>query len=170
MTRSCLSHLTRGQAGDVTNRTLMSISDSTVVIAMKNFGIFVFFTESPIVADVPTRFFHGIWVCTPFPHLGSMLCRCPYKVRIIRQTTITRTPSHRSGDDGRLALPLRLWQPRYPEGVEATVIDGSLTFPHSYWVSQLDAVLRHTQDQITRTQFLSLVATHIITEPTPSVK
>ena len=26
------------------------------------------------------------------------------------------------------------------------MIEGSLTFPHSCWVSQLDAVLRHTQD------------------------
>ena len=27
------------------------------------------------------------------------------------------------------------------------MIEGSLTFPHSYYVSQLDAVKRHTQDQ-----------------------
>ena len=99
-----------------------------------------FFTGSPILADIPTQFFYGIWIYAPFPHSGSVLCRCPYTERIVRQTTIARTPSHQSVDDCCLALPPRLWQPRYPEMGEATVIEGSLTFPHSCWVSQLDAV------------------------------
>ena len=106
----------------------------------------LFFMGSPVLADIPTQFFYGIWVCAPFPHSGSVLCRCPYKERIVRQTTTASTPSHQSVDDLCLALPPRLWQPRYPEGGEATVMEGSLTFPHSCWVSQLDAVLRHTQD------------------------
>ena len=105
-----------------------------------------FFMGSPVLADIPTQFFYGIWACALFPHLGSVLCRCPYKERIVRQTTTARTPSHQPVDDCCLALPPSLWQPRYPEGGEATVIEGSLTFPHWYWVSQLDAVLRHTQD------------------------
>ena len=121
------------------------ISDSTVVLATKDFGTTVFM-GSPVLTDVPIQFFNGIWACTPFPHSGSVLCRCPYKERIVCQTTIARTPSHRSVDDCCLALPPRLWQPRNPEGREATVIEGSLTFPHSCWVSQLNAVLRHTQD------------------------
>ena len=103
-------------------------------------------TGSPVLADIPTQFFYGIWAGTPFPHSGSVLCRCPYKERIVRQNTIARTPSHRSVDVCCLALPPRLWQPRNPEGGEATVMEGSLTFPHSCWVSQLDAVLCHTQD------------------------
>ena len=44
---------------------------------------------------------------------------------------IARTPSHRSVNDCCPALPPRLWQPRNPEGGKATVIEGSLTFPHS---------------------------------------
>ena len=90
---------------------------------------------SPVLTDVPTQFFNCIWASTPFPHSGSVLCRCPYKERIVRQTTIARTPSHRSVDGCRLAVPSRLWQPCNPEGGEATVIEGSLTIPHSYWVS-----------------------------------
>ena len=84
----------------------------------------------------------------PFPHSGSVPCRCPYKERIVRQTTVARTPNHQFVDGCRPALPPRLWQPRNPEGGEATVIyvEGSLKFPNSYRVSQLDAVLRHTQD------------------------
>ena len=35
---------------------------------------------------------------------------------------------HRSVDDCCLALLPRLWQPRNPEGGEATVMEGSLTF------------------------------------------
>ena len=81
-----------------------------------------------------------------FQHSGSMLCRSPYKERIVSQTTIARTPSHQSVDDCCLSLPHRLWQLHNPEGGVATVIEGSLTFPHSYRVSQLDAVLSHTQD------------------------
>ena len=79
----------------------------------------------------------------PFPHSGNVLCCCPYKERIVSQTYIARTLSHQTVDDCRLALPPRLWQ---PEGGEATVIKGSLTFPHSDRVSQLDAVLRLAQD------------------------
>ena len=60
-------------------------------------------------------------------------------------------------DDCCLALPPRLWQPHNPEGGEATVIEGSLTFPHSCWVSQLDAVLRHTQDINTQEPLLNTV-------------
>ena len=45
-----------------------------------------------------------------------MLCRCPYKEEIVRQTTIARTPNHQSVDDCRLALPPRLWQLHNPEG------------------------------------------------------
>ena len=97
-------------------------SNSILVFAMKDFGTTVF-TESPVLADIPTQFFYGIWACTPFPHSDSVLCRCPYKERIVRQTTIARTPSHRSVDDCCLALPPRLWQPRNPEGGEATVIE-----------------------------------------------
>ena len=84
----------------------------------------------------------------PFPHSGSVPCRCPYKERIVRQTTVARTPNHQFVDGCRPALPPRLWHPRSPEGGEATVIyvEGSLKFPNSYRVSQLDAVLRHTQD------------------------
>ena len=84
----------------------------------------------------------------PFPHSGSVPCRCPYKERIVRQTTVARTPNHQFVDGCRPALPPRFWQPRNPEGGEATVIyvEGSLEFPNSYRVSQLDAVLRHTQD------------------------
>ena len=84
----------------------------------------------------------------PFLHSGSVPCRCPYKERIIRQTTVARTPNHQFVDGCRPAMPPRLWQPRNPEGGEATVIyvEGSLKFPNSYRVSQLDAVLRHTQD------------------------
>ena len=84
----------------------------------------------------------------PFPHSGSVPCRCPYKERIVRQTTVARTPNHQFVDGCRPALPPRLWQPRNPEGGEATVIyvEGSLKFPNSYRVSQLDAVLCHTQD------------------------
>ena len=104
----------------------------------------LFFMGSPVLADVPTQFFNGIWACTPFPHSGSVLCRCPYKEMIIHQTTIARTPSHQSVDDCCLALPPRL--SHNPEGGKATVIEGSLIFPHSCWVSQLDAVLHHTQD------------------------
>ena len=120
-------------------------SESILVLTMKDFGTTVF-TGSPVLADIPTQFFYSIWAYTPFPHSGSVLCRCPYKKQIVCQTTIARTPSHRSVDDCCLALPHRLWQSRNPEGGEATVIEGSLTFPHSCWVSQLDAVLRHTQD------------------------
>ena len=89
----------------------------------------------PVVREflhmIPTQFFNGI--------SGSVLCRCPSKERIIHQTIIARTPSHQSVDDCCLALPPRLWQPRNPEVGEATVIEGSLTFPHTCWVSQLDA-------------------------------
>ena len=99
-----------------------------------------------VLADTPTQFFNSILACMLFLHLGSVLCRCPYKERIVRQNTIARTLSHRSVNDRHLALPPRLWQPRNPEAGEATVLEGSLTFPHSYRVSQLDAVLRHTQD------------------------
>ena len=106
----------------------------------------LFFTGSPVLADIPTRFFYGIWACTPFPHSGSVLCRCPYKERIVRQITIARTPSHWSVNDCCLALPPRLWQPRNPEDGETTVIEDSLTFPHSCWVSQMDTVLCHIQD------------------------
>ena len=76
----------------------------------------------------------------PFPHSGSVPCRCPYKERIVRQTTVARTPNHQFVDGCRPALPPRLWQPRYPEGGEATVIyvEGSLKFQNSYRVSQLD--------------------------------
>ena len=73
-----------------------------------------------------------------------MLCCCPYKERIVRQTTIARTPNLPSVDDCSLGLPPRLWQPRHPEGGEAIVIEDSLTFPHSCSMSQLDAVLRPT--------------------------
>ena len=118
-----------------------SNSESILVLAMKDFGTTVFM-RSPVLADIPTQFSHS----------GSVLCRCPYKERIVRQTTIARTPSHRSVDDCCLALPPRLWQPRNPEGGEATVIESSLTFPHSCWVSQLDAVLHHTQDQMEKVQ------------------
>ena len=59
----------------------------------------LFFTGSPILPDVPIQFFNGIWACTPFPHTGSVLCLCPYKERIVCQTTIARTPSHWSADD-----------------------------------------------------------------------
>ena len=104
--------------------------DSILVLAMKDFGTTIFM-GSPVLADVPTQFFNGIWACMPFPHLGSVLCCCPYKERIVCQTIIARTPSHWSVDDCCLALPPRLWQPRNPEGGEATVIEGSLTFPHS---------------------------------------
>ena len=116
-----------------------------LLLAMQDFGTTVF-TGSPVLADIPTQFFYGIWACTPFPHSGSVLCRCPYKERIVRQTTIAGTPSHRSVNDCLLSLPPRLWQLRNPEGREATVIEGSLTFPHSCWVSQLDTVLCHTQE------------------------
>ena len=58
-----------------------------------------------------------------FLHLGNVLCRCPYKERIVCQTTIAKTPNHWSVDDCCLALPPRLWQPRNPEGGEATVIE-----------------------------------------------
>ena len=85
----------------------------------KIFGT-TFVTRSPVLVDVPTQFFYGIWACTLFPHSGSVLCRCPYKERIVRQTTTARTPSHRSVDDCCLALPPRLWQPHNPEGGEAT--------------------------------------------------
>ena len=80
----------------------------------------------------------------PFPHSGSVPCRCPYKERIVRQTTVDRTPNHQFVDGCRPPLPPRLWQPRNSEGGEATVIyvEGSLKFPNSYRVSQLDAVLR----------------------------
>ena len=122
-------------------------SESILVPAMKDFGTPVF-TGLPVLANIPTQFFYGIWACTPFPHSGTVLCRCPYKERIVRQTTIARTPSHQSIDDWCLALPSRLWQPRNLEGGEATVKEGSLTFPHSCWVSQLDAVLRHTQARV----------------------
>ena len=110
------------------------------------------FTGSPVLADVPTQFFNGIWACTPFPHSGSVLCHCPYKERIVCQTKIARTPSHQSVDDCRLTLPPRLWHRRNPEGGEATAIEGGLTFPYSYWMSQLDAVLRHTQDAARKTK------------------
>ena len=89
----------------------------------------LFFTGSPVLADIPTRFFNGIWACTPFPHSGSVLCRCPYKERIVRQTTIARTPSQRSVDDCCLALPPRLWQPRNPEGGEANYDKGQPHIP-----------------------------------------
>ena len=101
---------------------------------------------SPVLADVLTQFFNDILACKPFPFLGSVLCSCPYKEWLVCQTTIARTPNHQSVDDCCLALPPRLWQIHNPEGGEATVIEGSLTFPHSYRVSQLDAVLCHTQD------------------------
>ena len=121
-------------------------SDSILVIAMKNFETIVFM-GLPVLADIPIQFFNSIWACTPFPHSSSVLCRFPYKERIVCQTTIVRTPSHRSVEDCCLPLPPRLWQPHNPKGWEATVLEGSLTFPHSCWVSQLDAVLRHTQDK-----------------------
>ena len=154
MARPCLPHLTGGQAGDVTNRTFYVCwyHLSHILLLCLPWKILeqLFFTGSPVLADAPIQFFNGIWACTPFPHSGSVLCRCSYKERIVRQTTIAKTPSHQSVDDCCLALPPRLWQPRYPEGGEAIVIAGSLTFPHSCWVSQLDAVLRHTQDVINK--------------------
>ena len=87
----------------------------------------------------------------PFPHSGSEPCRCPYKERIVRQTTVAWTRNHQFVDGCRPSLPPRLWQPRNSEGGEATVIyvEGSLKFSDSYRVSQLDAVLRHTQDHET---------------------
>ena len=92
-----------------------------------------------------------------FPHSGSVPCRCPYKERIIRQTTVARTPNHQFVDGCCPALPPRLWQPRNPEGGEATVIyvEGSLKFPNSYRVSQLDAVIHHIQDYLSTNNQIS---------------
>ena len=93
----------------------------------------------------------------PFPHSDSVVCHCPYIERIVHQTIIARTPSHRSIDDCHLTLPPRLRQPRNPKGGKATVIEGRLTFPHSCSVSQLDAGLGHTQDQFIKSYWIKIV-------------
>ena len=106
-------------------------SDSIVVIAIKILEhLFLWDHLSKLTSQLSS-----FWACTPFRHSGSVLWHCPYRERIICQTTIARTPSHWSVDDCCLALPPRLWQPHNTEGEEATVIEGNLIFPHSYWVS-----------------------------------
>ena len=132
---SCLPHLTGGQASDQQNFDVYWLCLTLILLLCLPRKILeqVFFMGSPVLADVPTQFFNSIWACTPFPHWGSVLCHCPYKERLVHQTTIARTPSQWSVDDCCLALLPRLWQPHNPEGGEATVIVGSLIFPHSSW-------------------------------------
>ena len=88
MARPCLPHLTGDQAGDVTNRTFMSVG--TVMLAMKDFGTTVF-TGSPVQPEVPAQFFNGIWACTPFPYSGSVLCHCHGQKLFLRLSLLTMT-------------------------------------------------------------------------------
>ena len=85
-----------------------SFVDSAMIV----FGTKVFM-GSPVLADIPTQIFDGLWD-SAIPSLGR--CALPlFLYRVIRQATIARMLHHRCVDGCHLALPPRLWQPLNPE-------------------------------------------------------
>ena len=85
-----------------------SFVDSAMIV----FGTKVFL-GSPVLADIPTQIYDGLWD-SAVPALGE--CALPFFLyRVVRQATIARMPNHRCVDGCHLALPPRLWQPLNPE-------------------------------------------------------
>ena len=85
-----------------------SFVDSAMIV----FGTKVFL-GSPVLADIPTQIFDGLWD-SAVPSLGQ--CALPlFLYIVVRQATIARMPNHRCVDGCHLALPPRLWQPLNPE-------------------------------------------------------
>ena len=117
----------------------------------------LFFTGSPVLADIPTQFFYGIWVNALFPHSGSVLFRCPYKERIVRQITIARTPSHQSVDDCCLSSATQVVAASLPwrwGGNCDTKRRGQPHIPTLMLSVTAGCSLRHTQDNILKYFFL----------------
>ena len=86
-----------------------SFVDSAMIV----FGAKFFFMGSPVLADIPTQIFDGLWD-SAVPSLGQ--CALPlFLNRVVRQATIARMPNHRCVDGCHLALPPRLWLPLNPE-------------------------------------------------------